>query len=83
MFQMFSQHLWACLPGPPMQPEAVMNEIAHLLEKHCKEMAELENEQRKSQRQRESKLKELERLANEARALNTEACDRELSRHAV
>lgn len=60
-----------------------MNEIAHLLEKHRKEMAELESEQRKNQRQRENKLKELERLTNEARALNTQVCEQELAKHAV
>jgi len=60
-----------------------MNEIAHLLERHRKEMAELESEQRKSQRQRENKLKELERLTNEARALNSETSRKELDRYAV
>lgn len=60
-----------------------MNEIAHLLEKHRKEMAELESEQRKSQRLRENKLKELERLAEEARALNTQASQKEIGRYAV
>lgn len=60
-----------------------MNEIAHLLEKHRKEMAELESEQRKNQRQRENKLKELERLTNEAKALNNQACERELGQYAI
>lgn len=68
---------------PRLRAEDAMNEIAHLLEKHRKEMADLENEQRKSQRLRESKLKELERLTNEARALNTQACERDLTKHAV
>lgn len=60
-----------------------MNEITHLLEKHRKEMVELEAEQRKSQRLRENKLKELERLTNEAKALNSQACEKELGQYAI
>lgn len=60
-----------------------MNEIAHLLEKHRKEMAELEDDQRKSQRLRDSKRKELERIAQEALRLNSERSQEEVSRYAV
>ncbi len=60
-----------------------MNEIAHLLERHRKEMAELEDDQRKSQRLRDSKRKELERIAQEALRLNSERSQEEVSRYAV
>ncbi len=56
----------------------VMYDISHLLDKHRKEMVELQNEQKKTQRVREQKLQELNRLAEEALRLNTQISQAEI-----
>ncbi len=60
-----------------------MYDISHLLEKHRKEMADLQNEQKQNQRRRDQKMEELNRLADEALRLNTEKSKSELDRFAI
>lgn len=55
-----------------------MKSIAHLLEKHSRDMAELENEQKKNQRRREKKLNELDKLVEDAIRMNSEASAKEM-----
>ncbi len=55
-----------------------MYDISHLLEKHRKEMADLQNEQKQNQRRRDQKLQELNKLAEDALRLNTEKTKTEI-----
>lgn len=60
-----------------------MYDITHLLDRHRKDMAALESEQKRNQRQRESKLRALEKLTRQAMRLNQEHSDRELDRDVI
>jgi glycine cleavage system regulatory protein len=60
-----------------------MYDITHLLDKHRREMEELENEHKREQRRRENRLKELDNLLNEAIQLNSSASEEELRNIAI
>ncbi len=60
-----------------------MNDIAHLLARHQREMQEMENELHRNQKNREKKFLELERLAQEAMRLNQENSLEDLRRYAI
>jgi hypothetical protein len=60
-----------------------MNDIAHLLARHQREMREMEDELRRNQKNREHKFLELERLAQEAMRLNQENSVEDLRRYAT
>lgn len=60
-----------------------MYEISHLLDQHRKEMADLMNEQKKSQRVRAQKLQELNKMAEDALRLNAEISQSEIDSMAI
>lgn len=60
-----------------------MNDIAHLLARHQREMQEIEDELRRNQKYREKKFLELERMAKEAMRLNQENSLEDLRRYAI
>lgn len=60
-----------------------MYDITHLLDKHRREMEELENEHKREQRRRESRLKELDSLLAQAIRLNSSASEEDLRNMAM
>lgn len=60
-----------------------MYDITHLIDKHRREMEELENEHKREQRRRENRLKELDNLLAESIRLNSAAFDDELRTIAI